>query len=217
VNGVSSLASVPDLGPSVQPPPPDRSAVGPRIGSAGRLRFPGRPGAFRIGPFLDHVGVTREDRVMNARLLIPCLAALVACPAIVRAQEPYGTYSYVKGQKGSDVIPEEDLKDSTMKVEEGKITLLGPDGEVQYEIRYDVDEELGDDTYRASMEITKAEMQEAVGAKAKALAKADGSEITIIYDYEGLDYPEDFEPKGPSQHLFVLKRVLATPKADDPN
>ncbi len=148
---------------------------------------------------------------MIARLLIPGLVAVLLAPAPANAQEPYGTYSYVKGQRGDQPIAEETLKDSTVKIEEGKLSLIGPDGEVQFEITYRVDEEPEEGLFKASMEIVKSSiMPESVGSKAKALAKHDGSEIMLIYDHESSDYPEGFEPKGPSQHLFVLKRKLAT-------
>lgn len=148
---------------------------------------------------------------MIARLLIPSLLAMLLAPALVIAQEPYGTYSYVKGQRGDQPVPEENLKDSTIKIEEGKLSLIGPDGEVQFEITYIVDEEPEEGLVKASMEIVKSSiMPESVGSKAKVLAKHNGSEITIIYDYASQDYPEGFEPKGPTQHLFVIKRKLAT-------
>lgn len=147
---------------------------------------------------------------MIARLLIPGLVAMLLAPGIAGAQDSFGTYTYVKGQRGDQKIADAELKDNTVKIEDGKLSLIGADGTVQFEIRYVIDDEPEEGIYKATMEIVKSSlMEDAVGAKAKALAKADGTEVTLIYEFGGTDYPESFEPKTPSQHLFVLKKAPA--------
>ncbi|WP_169977524.1 hypothetical protein [Tautonia rosea] len=147
---------------------------------------------------------------MIARLLLPGLVAMLLAPGLAGAQDPFGTYSYVRGQRGDQKIAEAELKDNTVKIEDGKLSLIGADGTVQFEIRYVIDDEPEEGTYKATMEIVKSTiMEDAVGAKAKALGKAEGTEILLIYEFGGTDYPESFEPKSPSQHLFVLKKVPA--------
>jgi hypothetical protein len=157
---------------------------------------------------------------MTARLLIPGLLALMLPPAAVRSAQddsPYGTYSYVKGMRGDQPVPEEDLKTYSVKIDETKLSLLGPEGTPTFEISYVIDEDKGDGTYTASLTIIKSEMQETVGSKAKALSRHEGDTITLIYDFaEDADYPADFEPKGPTQQLFVLKKKPATPGATAP-
>ncbi|MEW4570658.1 hypothetical protein AB1L88_22570 [Tautonia sp. JC769] len=147
---------------------------------------------------------------MIARLLIPGLVAVLLAPSLAGAQDPFGTYSYVKGQRGDQPVAADDLKGNTVTIEEGKLSLIGDDGAVQFEIRYVIDDEPEEGTYRATLEIVKSSlMEDAVGVKAKALARHDGNELTLIYDFGGTDYPESFEPKAPTQHLFVLKKAPA--------
>ena len=146
---------------------------------------------------------------MIARLLIPGLLAMLLAPTLASAQDYFGTYSYVKGQRGDQKIPDEKLKNNTVKIDDGELFLLDSEGTVQFEIHYILDDEPEEGLYKATLEIVKSVMEDAVGAKAKALAKAYGDTITLIYDFESQDYPTDFEPKSPSQQLFVLKKVPA--------
>jgi hypothetical protein len=157
---------------------------------------------------------------MTARLLIPGLLALMLAPAAFSSAQddsPFGTYSYVKGMRGDQPVPEEDLKDHSVKIDESKLSLIGPDGTATFEITYVIDEDKGEGHHTATLTIVKSEMQETVGAKAKALAKHEGDTITLIYDFaEDAAYPADFEPKGPTQQLFVLKKKPASPEARRP-
>ena len=147
---------------------------------------------------------------MQLRTLIaPTVAALLCVPALATAQEENayrGTFSYVKGQRGDQPIPAQDLEGSTVRVEDGKVVLVGADGEDQFTISYTVDD--SGETVKVDMEIVKSIMAETVGSKAKGLVKVDDQgQITLIYDYaEGAGYPEDFSPDGATQHLFVLKK-----------
>ena len=149
---------------------------------------------------------------MTVRMLIPGLLALLLAPAAAVAQDdPYGDYTYVKGMRGDREVDQEELKKYGVKLDESKLSLLAPDGTIEFEIRYVLDGEQGADQYLATLTITKSVMEDAVGTKAKALSRVEGDTITLIYDYaEGADYPADFEPDGPTQHLFVFKK-----KADD--
>jgi hypothetical protein len=139
------------------------------------------------------------------------LALLIGPPA---AQEEkashYGIYEYVKGMRGDQEVPEENLKGRKVEIEEGELELIGPDGTDEFEIKVTMDGEPSEEgVVKFSMEITESSLfQEAVGSKAKALGKHEDDTITVIYDFaEGADYPDDFEPDGPTQHMFVIKKV----------
>ena len=154
---------------------------------------------------------------MIASLMISGLAALLLAPALPQQDEgPYGIYTYVKGMLGDQEIPKENLDGSKVEIEEGEIELIGPDGTEQFEIKYTIDEE-GADHVKFSMEIVESKiMPDAVGSKAKGLAKHEGDLITLIYDYaEGADYPDDFEPEAATEHLFVLKKSAEKDDDDD--
>ena len=154
---------------------------------------------------------------MNLRsTLLPALAALLLAPALAFSQDedkdnestnPIGMYIYVKGMRGDMEIPKEHLEGSKVEIEEGELALLSPEGKEEFEITYTIDDDSDPQAVKFSMEIVEAEMQEAVGSKAKGLAKMDGDTITLIYDHGGGDYPDDFEPDGDTQHLFVIKKT----------
>jgi len=145
-------------------------------------------------------------------LAVSLFAALMGLPTLTSAQgeePPYGTYTYVKGMRGDQEIPKENLEGNTVKIEDGKVTLVGPDGQVQFEITYTIDEE-GEREATFTLEIVESALEEAVGSKAKGRAKiGDDGTITLIYDYQNETHPADYEPDGPSQHLFVLKKTDA--------
>lgn len=149
------------------------------------------------------------------------LAMFAALPALSLAQEkdhsPYGLYEIEKGMRGDQTLPEERLEKSMVKVSENRIELLDEQGNASYVITFKVDEE--GDPLKLSMEIIKsADMPDAVGAKAKGLARIDGEEVTLIYDFaEGADYPKDFTPKSDTQHLFVLEKEDENDDDDDEN
>ena len=136
------------------------------------------------------------------------LAALLAAPAVAMAQEEdsnYGTYTYVRGQRGDQPVPEENLAGQTVETTEDRIALIDPEGNESFVIFYTVDD--SEETIKIAMEIIESTvMEDAIGSQAKGLVKLDGDEVTLIYDYESGDYPDDFEPDGPAQHLFVLKK-----------
>ena len=163
--------------------------------------------------------------------LLSALAALLLAPALAFAQDedkdkdkdeakesahPTGMYTYVKGMRGDTEIPKEHLEGSKVEIEEGELALLSPEGKEEFEITYTIDDDSDPQAVKFSMEIVEAEMQEAVGSKAKGLAKMEGDTITLIYDYgDGADYPDDFEPDGDTQHLFVIKKTGEIDDDDD--
>ncbi len=114
-----------------------------------------------------------------------------------------GTYLYVKGMKGDTEVPEDNLA-GDIKLTNDKFILLSPGGEEVFVMAYEVDE-VGAVT-KVSMEITSSIMQETVGGTAKGLMKLEGSTLSVIYDYAGEGYPDDFTPDSPTQNLFVLKK-----------
>ena len=57
------------------------------------------------------------------------------------------------------------------------------------------------------MTVIKSTRSDTVGSRAYGLIKAQENRVTIIYDYKADDYPSHFDPKGDSQHLFVMERT----------
>jgi len=115
-----------------------------------------------------------------------------------------GTYKIVSGKKGDRAIPKDHLVGS-VRIAQDTITLHDEDNKEVYVIRYSIDQ-LGE-PYRVAMTVTRATRKEAQDSKARALIKTDGDRVTLIYDTKAQDYPNGFEPKGDSQHLFVLERM----------
>lgn len=162
---------------------------------------------------------------MIAPLMVPGLMALLIgpgpSPAATQDEEKaayHGIYTYVKGMRGDQEVPEQNLEGRQVEIEEGELTLIGPDGTDEFEIKVTMDGEPGEDGVgKFTMEITASSaFAEAVGSKAKALGKHEGDTITVIYDYsEGAEHPDDFEPDGPTQHLFVLKKSAEEDDDDD--
>ncbi len=139
-------------------------------------------------------------------------AAMLAGPALAHAQDAqathFGTYEYVKGMNGTNEVPAENLKGQTVKIEEKQVTLLDASGAMTFTITFQVDDDSGENT-KFSMEVVKSVMEDAVGSKAKGLAKAEGDTITLIYEYGAESYPDDFTPDGPTQNMFVIKKAAA--------
>ncbi len=119
----------------------------------------------------------------------------------------YGTYKYVRGQRGEDEVPSERLV-GTVKISESKLSLTDEAGVDLFVIEYSIDEEAMPAKF--TMEIVESEMPETVGAVAKGLAKHDteSGTLTLIYDYaEGATHPKSFQPESATQHLFVMKKI----------
>ncbi len=115
-----------------------------------------------------------------------------------------GTYAYVSGKRGDADVEKAHLA-GKVRITKDTIALVGEAGEEEFVIPYKLEPEK-DGKAKLSLEITKAVLAEAVGSKAKGLVKLEGDTVTLIYDYEEGSEPDDFEPDGPMQHLFVLKR-----------
>ena len=115
-----------------------------------------------------------------------------------------GTYKLISGKRGDKAVPKDHL-DGIVRIMADTMTIYDKDNQEVYVISYKIDRE--GDPHRLSMTVTRATRSEAVGSKARGLIKVDGDKAMIIYDYKGEDYPSDFEPKGDSQHLFVMERT----------
>ncbi|RUL88644.1 hypothetical protein [Tautonia sociabilis] len=161
---------------------------------------------------------------MIVPLIAPGLLALLISPSPSPAAPQderaayLGTYSYIKGMRGGQQVPEEDLKGRKVELEDGELSLIGPDGTEEFEIKVTLDSEPDDQgVVKFTMEITESSLfAEAVGAKAKGLGKYEDGTITLIYDFaENASHPDDFEPEGPTQHLFVIKKVPDSDTNDD--
>jgi hypothetical protein len=158
---------------------------------------------------------------MIALPMVSGVLALLLSPAAPPQEEKaahHGIYEYVKGMRGDQEVPEENLKGRKVEIEEGELELIGPDGAEEFEIKVTMDGEPSEEgVAKFTMEITESSLfQEAVGSKAKALGKFEDGTITVIYDYsEGAEYPDDFEPDGPTQHMFVFKKVADAEDDED--
>jgi hypothetical protein len=150
------------------------------------------------------------------------VALLGVAMAVATAQDqkkkaddkPFGIYTYVKGMRGDQEIAKDRLEGNKVEIEKDEVTLIGPDGQEQFEISYTIDEDK-DGVVKLSMKIVESVMEDTIGSTAKGLAKHEGDTITLIYDYESGKHPADFTPDGPSQHLFVLKKVADLKEDDD--
>jgi len=115
-----------------------------------------------------------------------------------------GTYKLVSGERGDKPVPDNRL-DGIVRIVNDTMTLFDKDNNEVYVIRYSIEGEK--EPSRIMMTVTKSTRPESVGSKARGLFKVSGKRLTVIYDYKGDDYPSDFDPKGPSQHLFVMERT----------
>lgn len=138
------------------------------------------------------------------------VAALVSTTALAGPAEDtlgeklLGTYAYVSGKRGDEAVEKERLT-GKVRITKEAIALVGEGDEEEFVIPYKLEPEK-DGKAKLSLEITKAAIAEAVGSKAKGLVKLEGDTVSLIYDIEEGSEPDDFEPDGPMQHLFVLKR-----------
>ncbi len=120
------------------------------------------------------------------------------------AEKFLGTYTYQSGKKGDEEIPKDHLT-GKVRIAKDAISLLSDGGDEEFVIRYEITPGEGNKPTKIKMEITKAVMQDAVGARATGLIAKDGDTVRLIYDYQEGRSPEDFKPDDMMQHLFVLK------------
>jgi uncharacterized protein (TIGR03067 family) len=129
---------------------------------------------------------------------------LVLSATAAQAQQLAGTYKLVSGKRGDMEIPKDRL-DGIVRIMPGTMTVYDKDNNEVYVIRYSLEQD--DKPMRIAMTVTKSTRSESVGSKARGLIKVEGNRATMIYDYKGDDYPGDFEPKGDTQHLFIMERT----------
>ncbi|CAN5674333.1 hypothetical protein BH23PLA1_BH23PLA1_21390 [soil metagenome] len=157
---------------------------------------------------------------MRTTVLFGWAALLMMAPAFATttprddhdefAKQMQGTYTIDKGQRGERRLSGDELK-GTVKVDKDRFCLLDSEGNELYVVRYKIDEVLNQ-TAKLSMETVESKEEDAVGSKGKALATLNPEEgnLTIIYDTEGEEYPDDFTPENDDQHVFVLKKKDAS-------
>lgn len=136
------------------------------------------------------------------------------------ARQMLGTYDIDRGMRGDERLSGEALE-GNVKVTEGRICLLRPDGSEQYAAEYTVDE-VFNKTARISLKTVAVKAPEELqtesksdvgsGTSGKAIATLNGDTLTFIYVADGEEYPDDFEPDSREQNLFVLKRRDDPPK-----
>ena len=144
---------------------------------------------------------------MRRAIGIGLVFALVLSAASARAQglsNLAGTYKLVSGEKGDSEIPRNRL-DGVVRITPDTMTLHDKDNNEVYVIQYSIDRAA--EPARIMMTVTRSSRSESVGSRARGLIKAQGKQLTLIYDYKGSDYPSDFHPKGDTQHLFVMERT----------
>ncbi|MEW4570051.1 hypothetical protein AB1L88_19470 [Tautonia sp. JC769] len=152
------------------------------------------------------------------------LAALTLAPTPTPSQDAresfrdslLGVYAMERGQRGDERVSDEELQ-GTVRITPDRISLHRADGGEIYAARYQIDE-VSDGSGRLSLETVKVksetddelqtESDDTVGTKGKALVSLDETPgfLTLIYDAQGEDYPDDFKPDHEKEHLFVLKK-----------
>lgn len=128
-----------------------------------------------------------------------------------------GVYAMEGGLRGDEHVPDEELEGS-VRITPDRISLHRADGGEIYAARYQIDA-LDDGNARISLETVKVksasddelqtESEDTVGTKGKALVSlnANAGFLTLIYDAQGEEYPDDFKPDHQNEHMFVLKQT----------
>jgi hypothetical protein len=133
-----------------------------------------------------------------------------------------GVYMMERGQRGDERVSDEELQ-GTVRITPDRISLHRADGGEIYAARYQIDE-VSDGTARLSLETVKVkseaddelqtESDDSVGTQGRALVSLDETPgfLTLIYDAQGKDSPDDFKPDHEKEHLFILKKKDALEK-----
>jgi uncharacterized protein (TIGR03067 family) len=148
---------------------------------------------------------------MRRMIWINLAVVLVLSTGEVRAQGTdalIGTYTLVSGKEGEKDVPKDHLN-GAVRITSDTITMFDQKNRETYVIKYRAEGEGSARPLRVAMTITKSTQKDAVGSKARGLIKTAGNTLTLIYDFgKGGEYPKNFEPRGDTQHLFVLRHQV---------
>ena len=116
-----------------------------------------------------------------------------------------GTYRITSGKEYGGKAPKENVTDTLVKIEKGKITTYDAGENEVYVTKYKLD------TAGKMTKIMMTAIKPKEGVEANGLIKMEGETVTLIYALPGGKDPTEFKT-GDKQLMFVMKKAGAMGK-----
>ncbi len=140
-----------------------------------------------------------------AMVTIPALAAAPISSETTDSDELIGLYKIVSAESNGTAIPDERIKDNTVRITPETIAVYDKDKSELYVARYQLNTQRDPSLIKMTQ---TGGPEESRGANAQGLIRVEGESVQLIYAVRGGELPTTFKTtKGAGQHLFVLQRT----------